>query len=301
MKNKIKELNLTEQESKDLVNWLDNYGLKEIHDYQENWKFVTDISEKFNEEEHGKVCCICGKRANLVVNNKLYCGKHNSQLTRHNRIIPITRFTPNEIKIYEDYASIITRDKYGEVTGEFLIEDESVFSVLDIKWRRSNHGYCINHEPSRFLHCHIFATDQELDKNVDVIDHINQDTFDNRIRNLRVIPRRVNVINSKLRSDNTTGYKGVSYKKEMDLYRVRIVDLDTGKHITVGYERQLYEAIVMRLNAEVKYYGKFAPQRHLYEKYNIDDSSVEYDPPYVRPIKMTLLRALELYKQLITL
>jgi hypothetical protein len=41
------------------------------------------------------------------------------------------------------------------------------------------------------------------------IDHINGDKRDNRIANLREATSRQNMANSKLRSDNTSGFKGV--------------------------------------------------------------------------------------------
>ena len=45
------------------------------------------------------------------------------------------------------------------------------------------------------------------------IDHISRDSLDNRIMNLRIATRSENNVNSKVRSDNTTGYKGVYYVK----------------------------------------------------------------------------------------
>jgi HNH endonuclease len=45
------------------------------------------------------------------------------------------------------------------------------------------------------------------------IDHINLIKIDNRICNLREATRQQNVWNSPLRSDNTTGYKGVTATK----------------------------------------------------------------------------------------
>lgn len=43
-----------------------------------------------------------------------------------------------------------------------------------------------------------------------VIDHINQNTLDNRRCNLRNVSRTINGINAKLRQSNTTGYAGLT-------------------------------------------------------------------------------------------
>jgi len=47
-----------------------------------------------------------------------------------------------------------------------------------------------------------------------MVDHINMNKRDNRIENLRdARHRRNNTVNSKLRADNTTGYRGVIWHK----------------------------------------------------------------------------------------
>lgn len=46
-----------------------------------------------------------------------------------------------------------------------------------------------------------------------LIDHINQTKKNNRIENLRICDKSQNAANSKIRSDNKSGYKGVSWNK----------------------------------------------------------------------------------------
>ena len=58
------------------------------------------------------------------------------------------------------------------------------------------------------------------------IDHINGDGLDNRRDNLRIATLEQNQGNSKLRKDNTSGYKGISWHRNAKKW---IVQLGNGK------------------------------------------------------------------------
>lgn len=64
------------------------------------------------------------------------------------------------------------------------------------------------------------------------IDHINRDKSDNRFDNLREATRQQNIWNSRTRSNSTTGYKGVSYRKDIKKWRAFIAI--KGKLCTIG-------------------------------------------------------------------
>jgi hypothetical protein len=51
-----------------------------------------------------------------------------------------------------------------------------------------------------------------------VIDHINRNTLDNRIENLRLVSHAQNLQNQKMRTDNTVGVKNVTYSVRMKRY-----------------------------------------------------------------------------------
>lgn len=57
---------------------------------------------------------------------------------------------------------------------------------------------------------------------VNEIDHINGVCSDNRIDNLRLATRKQNNENNKLRTDNSSGYRGVHFLKGRDKWQARI-------------------------------------------------------------------------------
>jgi hypothetical protein len=73
-----------------------------------------------------------------------------------------------------------------------------------------------------------------------VIDHINNNSYDNRIENLRVCTLSQNVYNSKKFKNNTSGVKGVSWCIQKNKWRARLI-LDK-KEIHVGFFNNLEDA-----------------------------------------------------------
>ena len=90
------------------------------------------------------------------------------------------------------------------------------------------------------------------------VDHINRNQTDNRIENLRECAAHLNAQNTKVRTDNSTGFKGVfldkhgkytayiNYKKK----RTYLCRVDT-----------LEEAVKIRREAELAMY-QFTPLKH---------------------------------------
>lgn len=99
------------------------------------------------------------------------------------------------------------------------------------------------------------------------VDHINRKQYDNRKSNLRVCSHAENLHNVKVHTTNTSGITGVSFRKDTQKYTSRI---EYNKQVIhLGCFVKMKDAIIARLQAEKKYFGKFASQRHLFEEYNI--------------------------------
>lgn len=103
-------------------------------------------------------------------------------------------------------------------------------------------------------------------------DHINRNPLDNRKENLRKTTRVENNRNCTIAKNNTSGIIGVYWNKRNNNWRSSItVDKE---RIELGSYKNKDDAIVARLKAEVKYFGEFAPQKHLFEQYRIETINV---------------------------
>lgn len=78
----------------------------------------------------------------------------------------------------------------------------------------------------------------------DEIDHIDGDRANNRIENLRLVSRAQNQWNARVRKDNTSGLKGVSWNKKANLWAANI-----------------------SINGKVVYLGMFPSAKEAHEAY----------------------------------
>ena len=107
-------------------------------------------------------------------------------------------------------------------------------------------------------------------------DHIDRNELNNRKHNLRVATKQDNARNHNKQKNNTSGFIGVCFNKSANKWMSYIM-IDK-KNIYLGYFVNKEDAIRARLEAEKKYFGEFAPQRHLFKKYGIEDAFLKNTP-----------------------
>jgi hypothetical protein len=87
------------------------------------------------------------------------------------------------------------------------------------------------------------------------IDHINNIKTDNKISNLRWVTNSENSHNTSIRSDNSSGLKGVSFNKRSGKW-VAYIDFNR-KRIPLGYFDTIEEAKTTRQRKSTELFGEF--------------------------------------------
>ena len=147
--------------------------------------------------------------------------------------------------------------------GKYTSVDDEKFDMLNkFRWSVNKGGYVNrkkylgggkkNPKTERiFLHHLVLGR-----KNGYLTDHINRNPLDNRLLNLRFCTSSENCMNRKIEIRNKSGYKGVSWNKNMKKWRARIGI--SNKKIVLGYFDDLKEAALAYNKAATKYFGEFA-------------------------------------------
>ena len=142
--------------------------------------------------------------------------------------------------------------------GKFALADDDDYEWLSHwKWFCSAKGYAVRNEGKRpnrktiYMHCEIMKPPAGMD-----VDHIHGMTLDNRKSEMRICNRSGNKSNSKIRSDNTCGFKGVNWSKFHGKWVARVGINGRRKHI--GYFDDPIQAAVAYDKAAAEIQGEFA-------------------------------------------
>jgi len=146
-----------------------------------------------------------------------------------------------------------------------LIDDEDFELVRRYRWyalynKNTDSFYALANVPNQGrtlswcdvirMHSLIIETPQGLKT-----DHKNHNTLDNRRENLRICNDSQSAYNRKMRSDNLTGYKGVTFEKHKKLFRA-IISVN-GQRISLGRYKTAEQASVAYENAAKALHGEF--------------------------------------------
>lgn len=162
---------------------------------------------------------------------------------------------------------------YCSNTGtEFYFDWDDFNKIKNYCWSEyiNDRGYhsLRSHEPTT----HKVVKFYQLIVDYDLVEHEDRNPLNNRKSNLRQATVQENCRNRSLSIKNKSGFVGVHFDKTRDRW-VASITIDY-KQINLGRFINKEDAIKTRLKAELKYFGlEFAPQRHLFEKYNICENN----------------------------
>lgn len=196
------------------------------------------------------LCLLCNKRKKI---------NYRNVLGNRSKSCGCLHFGMKQPKKYNKYI-----DKGEYLIGicssglEFLIDKEDFENIKNYTWHEHEGKYirtCIKSHNRKntyaFLHSIILG---DIPKGF-VVDHINGNPFDNRRVNLRVVKQLDNMKNLGIYSNNTSGQKGVCYlNKERKWFAYITYDK---KRINLGKYTFKEDAIRIRKEAELKYFGEF--------------------------------------------
>lgn len=147
---------------------------------------------------------------------------------------------------------------YDPETGVFTWKisksgNKGIDSIAGYLHKKNKYYYiCIDYKHYKLHRLAWLYTYNELPK---VIDHINGDSLDNRISNLRKCTFQENMYNQKLRIDNSTGVKGIRLSSH-GKWRVVITSNKIVHHF--GYFDDFFEACCVCYSNRNKLHGNFA-------------------------------------------
>lgn len=147
---------------------------------------------------------------------------------------------------YEDGNLIRTTKRGGEAIGSIAGWITSCNGKL---YRKIN----INKKTTYVHHVVFLMHNGYLPK---YIDHIDGNSLNNKIENLRPATQSQNIANSKKSLSNSSGNKGVTFRKDTKKWKAQI--MVNYKHISLGsFESKADAAEAYKKGAE-KFFGKFS-------------------------------------------
>lgn len=139
---------------------------------------------------------------------------------------------------------------------ETLVDNETFIWASNYKWlnnKKKNKFYAIRRQNKKTIYLHREIMNAQKGQ---YVDHINGNSLDNRKTNLRICSNAENSRNSKTKSNNTSGYKGVVWLKRERKWRSRIKV--NYKLIVIGYYNDIKEAAKAYNQAAKEYFGEYA-------------------------------------------
>ena len=247
-------------------------------------------------------CEICGRE--ISKKNRLggytLCSKHMHQLLSHGKFLDNCPRTQKDLNEYTIKNDIAIGNLYDGITSEkideFIIDAEDLEKVKYHKWRFS-HSHIVTGLPAqknqRDLSWVVLDLDNRTNKDI-VVDHIDGNPKNNRKSNLRICKQQQNLLNKSFMSNNTSGFIGISYRKDRDRYDPEIRLNKIRCHL--GYTKTLEEAVFKRAYAEEILFQEFTNEQEHIKKIKFTKNLPEEIKQQLKLIVEEKLKAKKLWQ-----
>lgn len=238
-------------------------------------------------QRFGKLTVICkdgqDKNGNVVWKCKCDCGVYISVI--HSRLTTLNVLSCGCLRkelASERFSKKNTYDLSGQYGVGWTSNTNHEF-YFDLEDYNKIKDYCWCEDINKNGYKSLKARDKTTDKIIKMsyllgykgYDHINRNPLDNRKNNFRQATNAENARNRRKQKNNKSGFIGVCWDKN-ELQWLAYISVNY-KKIKLGYFQYKKDAIRARLIAEQKYFGEFAPQRHLFKEYGIEDEFMDGD------------------------
>lgn len=145
--------------------------------------------------------------------------------------------------------------------GRFaLVDDEDYEELSRHAWWCDGKGYAVRSVYFNGKRSHVERMHRRLLNCPDgkQVDHINHIKNDNQKINIRICNSNQNIMNQKIRCDNTSGYRGVYKKAFRKKWRWHARIGINKRRISLGYFKNAEDAAIAYDKAAKKYHGEFA-------------------------------------------
>lgn len=164
----------------------------------------------------------------------------------------------NNFRITKDFAIFYTRKN-----EEFFVDIEDAEKIKIFCWYKDKKGYIVCHSKNKGLYLHRYILNA---KEKDIVDHINNDKYDNRKSNLRIASGSINQHNRRNKSTNKSGVVGV---RDNGHGKFNSFIMINNESINLGTYDCFEDAVKARLNSEKQNFGSYSTQSNLFEEYGI--------------------------------
>lgn len=133
------------------------------------------------------------------------------------------------------------------INEQIILDEKDKWILTKYKWNFNRYISVYINKKSVLLHHLILPFKKGY-----YVDHINRNTLDNRRCNLRYLTPSESNFNRRIRKENISGCSGVTYDKKVKKWRANF--FLNKKRITLGFFRNLNDAIDARKSEEAKYF-----------------------------------------------